>query len=128
MWKNLFLMVVSLLPLRAESACTGKDLQGRYVTMAAFESSGSWRRCTTRINAAGIAVGSCIASAADIVPTSPVQLSISPSCLVSGTSQDGVFSFSLRMQRHKRGMVGRIRSDDGENVLEGPLVAVKLGK
>jgi hypothetical protein len=128
MWKSLLLVGVSILPLRAESACTGKDLQGRYESLIAGELSGFWSKCDFSVNARGLIRGSCLSSTGVTGPIDPVRLSVSPSCSVSGTSANGVFSYSLRIPPHKRGLIGRFRATDGVNVLEGPLVAVKRGK
>jgi hypothetical protein len=129
MWKNLLLLGVSMLPLHADAACTQKDLQGRYVSIAAVELSGFWQRCRVRINASGLTTGSCVSSTGEInLPADPLQLSVSPSCSVSGTSESGIFSASLKMQPHKRGLIGRIHYNDGVNVFEGPVVAVKRGR
>ena len=128
MWKSLLLVGVSILPLRAESACTGKDLQGRYVSLIGGELSGFWSRCDFRVKASGLATGSCSSTAPGATgPIDPIQLSVSPSCSVSGRNSNT--SFSLRIQPHKRGLIGRFRADDGVNVIdEGPVVAVKRGK
>jgi hypothetical protein len=132
MWKSLLLVGVSILPLRAESACTGKDLQGRYVGLAAGLAAGElpavWFRCDFRVKASGRATGSCLFSTGATGPLDPIQFSVSPSCSVSGTSVSGISSYSLRMQPHKRGLIGQFRVDDGVNVIEGPVVAVKRGK
>ncbi len=129
MWKSLLLVGVSILPLRAESACTGKDLQGRYVGLAAGELSGVWFGCNFRVKASGLTTGSCLFSTGATGPLDPIQFSVSRSCSVSGTSVSGISSYSLRMQPHKRGLIGRFRVDDGVNdVIEGPVVAVKRGK
>jgi hypothetical protein len=130
MWKSLLLVGVSILPLRAESACTGKDLQGRYVGLIAGELSGTvfWSRCNFRVKASGRATGSCLSSTGATGPIDPIQFSVSPSCSVSGTHANGTTSYSLRIQPHKRGLIGQFRVDDGVNVVEGPVVAVKRGK
>jgi hypothetical protein len=130
MWKSLLLVGVSILPLRAESACTGKDLQGRYVSLVAGELSGTafWFRCNFRVKASGRATGSCLSFTGATVPIDPIQFSVSPSCSVSGTNADGTASYSLRMQPHKRGLIGQFRVDDGVNVIEVLVVAVKRGK
>jgi len=128
MWKSLLLVGVSILPLRAESACTGKDLQGRYVSLIASEVSGVWARCDFRVNASGLTTGSCLSPTGATAPLDPYKLSVSPSCSVSGTNASGISSVSLKMQPHKRGLIGRFRADDGVNVDEGPVVAVKRGK
>ena len=129
MWKSLLLVGVSILPLRAESACTGKDLQGRYVSLIGGELSGFWSRCDFRVKASGLATGSCSSTApGGTGPIDPIQFSVSPSCSVSGTSANGTASYSLRIQPHKQGLIGQFRVDDGVNVIEGPVVAVKRGK
>jgi hypothetical protein len=133
MWKSLLLVGVSILPLRAESACTGKDLQGRYVGLVAGLATGElpagfWFSCNFRVKASGLATGSCLLPTGATVPIDPVRFSVRPNCSVSGTSVSGISSYSLRMQPHKRGLIGRFRVDDGVNVLEGPVVAVKRGK
>ena len=125
MWKSLLFVGASILPLRAESACTGKD-----VSLIAGELSGFWSRCDFRVKASGLATGNCSSPAPGATgPIDPIQFSVSPSCSVSGTSANGVFSYSLRIPPHKRGLIGRFRADDGVNVIdEGPVVAVKRGK
>lgn len=126
MWKRLLLVVVAIVPLPAESACTGADLQGRYVAMLAGELSGFWERCNVSVNASGLATGSCLLSTGSVGPIDPVQLSVSRNCFVSGNSAR--FSISLRFQPHKRGLIGRFVLDNGINVFEGPVVMVKRGK
>jgi hypothetical protein len=130
MWKSLLLVGVSILPLRAESACTGKDLQGRYVILIAGELSGTafWSRCNFRVKASGRATGSCLSSTGATAPIDPIRFSVRPSCSVSGTSANGTASFLLRILPHKRGLIGKFLVNDGVNVIEGPVVAVKRGK
>ncbi|MGH8565667.1 MAG: hypothetical protein ACREXW_16875 [Gammaproteobacteria bacterium] len=127
MLKGLLFAGITILPVHADAACTLKNLQGRYSAIIAAEFDG-WQRCNVRVNANGLATGICLTSTGDTVLTDPIQFSVSPSCFVSGTSASGVFSYSLRMQPHKRGLIGRFRADDGVNLFEGPAVAVKRGK
>ena len=118
---------LALLPVPADAACTLKNLQGRYVAMIAGEFSGFWQRCDVSVDSSGLATGNCLVGTGDTLPLA-VQFSVRPNCSVSGISENGVFHFSLKMQPHKRGLIGRFQADDGVNFFEGPVVAVKRGK
>lgn len=128
MWKRLLLVVVAMLPVHAEAACTRRALQGRYAVMIAGELSGFWTSCNVRVNASGFATGSCLESTGRIGPLDPIQFSVKRNCFVSGNSASGVFSYSARVQPHKRGLIGRFVFFDGVDFFEGPLVAVKRGR
>lgn len=127
MWKGLLLAGITIFPVHADAACTLKNLQGRYSAIIAAE-FGGWQKCSVRVNARGMATGSCVTSTGDIVLTDPIQFSVSPNCFVPGNSASGVFSYRLRVEPHKRGLIGRFIADDGIDFFEGPVVAVKRGK
>ena len=120
---------LALLPVPAESACTLKNLQGRYVAMIAGEFSGFWQRCNLTVDGSGLATGTCLAATGDVGSLDPIQFSVRPNCSVSGNGASGFSSYSLRVEPHKRGLIGRFVFDNGvDDILDGPVVAVKRGK
>lgn len=119
---------LALLPAPAESACTLKNLQGRYVAMIAGEFSGLWQRCNLRLDSNGRATGSCLDGTGAVFPADPVQFSLTGNCRLSGQSDNGFNNFFLRVEKHKRGATGRFEFDNGIDFFEGPVVAVKRGK
>ena len=115
--------------MRAESACTLQNLQGRYVPIFAGEFSGFWQRCNVSVNASGLATGGCLESTGNTGPLDPIQFSVRSNYSVSGETASGFCRVSLRAEPRKRGPIGRFVFDNGvDNFLEGPVVAVKRGK
>jgi hypothetical protein len=117
----------SILPAQAEE-CTLRTLQGRYEAILAGELSGFWQRCTVRVNARGFATGICLDGSGRVDTADPIQFSVTSNCFVEGWSESGVVTYSLKAERHKRGLTGRFIFYDGLDFFAGPVVAVKRGK
>lgn len=112
----------------AGAICTADDFRGRYVAMIASERSGFWERCNVRVSAEGLGTGSCLVATGEHEPVDPIRFFVHTNCAVSGTSASGVYRYSLKIQPHKRGLIGRFSADDGTSLFAGPVVAVRRGK
>ena len=54
-----------------------------------------------------------------------MQFSVNANCSFTGQTEDGVYTYSGRVQKGKRGAIGRVTYDDGDQSFAGPLVAAK---
>ncbi|MBA2590876.1 MAG: hypothetical protein M3495_22110 [Pseudomonadota bacterium] len=121
------IVFASLLPIAAQAECKESNLKGRWVAMIAGEHSGLWQQCDLRIASSGRATGSCLLSDGGVAATDPIQFRVNGDCSVTGESQTGFYTYSLRIQKGKRGAIGRVVYDDGDSFFSGPLVAAKRG-
>jgi hypothetical protein len=119
------ILLASFLPIAAQADCTAADLKGRWFTILAGEDTGIWQRCNVKITSTGLATSICQFQNGAVVAGDPVQLWVNADCSFTGQSQDGFNTYSGKIQKGKRGVIGRFLKGDGENSFDGPFVAAK---